>query len=504
LALLAVFVVAVAFVACPSVDERGDLGTPVAVITVPSGQTVIDLGDSILISGAESALGENSDDWPELGLELSYHWRLDSKPPGSTLVDESLVPEGAPPPADDDDSVPLDDDDAGDDDDSADGERDDDDDAADDDDGGSTAENVTVSLTADVQGLYGITLQVSDGERLSDVDHVAIQVGGGNTCPEADAGVDIVAQTGTPVTLDGTGSSDPDVTGEEGGQVLAYTWHLSLTPADSMLEDGDIFYQGTAHPVVIPDQAGTYILQLRVDDGLCDSLPDYVTVQATHGNLEPIADAGQSQLLTPCSPTQVSLDGTASYDPEGQPLNYAWSFTSVPNGSDVGDSLLDGRFTASPSFNWDVPGMYTLELRVDDGELDSQPDYVAVQAVPSLPNGAPIAFAGEDVVVEVSAACTNDPYGGGACNPCGTRNVVVDAGGSFDPDGDQLNYQWDLQSGNADILGIESITLEVELPELPVAYGGSATNVVELGLTVFDCRAADDDFVTVTYLCTGY
>jgi hypothetical protein len=510
LVLLAVLGLAVTFVACPPPEEKLPVGDPTAVITPPADGTIIDLGDSIILSGEESALGENSGDWPELALQLSYFWRVDSKPAGSALVDESLVAMGAPAgddddAADDDDAVDdddgVDDDDAADDDDSADGARDgDDDDAA----AAEPADNVLVSITPDIQGLYGLTLQVSDGVRLSDVDHVVVQVGGGNACPVADAGVDIIAETGAPVTLDGSNSTDEDVTGEEGGQELAYTWHLSLVPSESILTDGDIFFQGTSHPVVIPDIAGTYILQLRVGDGLCTSLPDYVTVQASHGNLEPIADAGQSQLLTPCSPTQVTLDGTASFDPEGQPLNFAWSFTSVPNGSNVGDAFIDGRFTSSPSFNWDVPGMYTLELRVDDGELSSQPDYVAVQAVPSLPNGAPVAFAGDDILVEVSAACTNDPYGGGACNPCGTRSVVVDASGSYDPDGDQLNYQWDLQSGEAEILGVESITLEVELPQLPVSYGGTSTNVIELGLTVFDCRAADDDFVTITYLCTGY
>ena len=497
--LLVAFGLLVAVSACTTTDDRLAVGDPTAVITVPDGETVIELGDSVLLSGEDSALGENAGDWPELALGLSYYWRVDSKPAGSVLVDESLAPQGAPV-GDDDDA--MDDDDAVDDDDSADGARDGDDD--DDGTSGDAADNVVVSLTPDIQGLFGITLQVSDGHRLSNIDHVVVQVGGGNACPVADAGVDIVTGTGSPVTLDGSGSTDEDVSDDEDGQQLAFIWHLSLVPAESLLTDSDIFFQGTSHPVIIPDIPGTYILQLRVEDGLCTSLPDYVTVQASYGNLAPIADAGQSQLLTPCSASQISLDGTASYDPEGQPLNYAWSFTSVPNGSDVANAFLDGRFTESPSFNWDVPGMYTLELRVDDDELTSQPDYVAVQAVPSLPNGAPVASAGEDIVIEVSASCTTSGYTGGTCTPCGSRSAVVDAGGSYDPDDDQLNYQWDLQSGDAEILGVESLTLEVELPEQTVSYGGTSTNVVELGLTVFDCRSADDDFVTITFICTGY
>ncbi len=45
--------------------------------------------------------------------------------------------------------------------------------------------------------------------------------------------------------------------------------------------------------------------------------------------------------------------------------------------------------------------------------------------------------------------------------------------------------------------------VEVELPELPVSFGGQSSVYVEVGLTIFDCRAADDDFVTITFTCHG-
>jgi hypothetical protein len=437
-------------------------GNPVALIADLGGAALLQLGDSAALDGSASHLGENTGD---LDLVLSFFWELESKPEGSALADESLLQaEGDP---------------------------------------------AHVTLLPDVQGIYGVTLQVGDGTRLSDDDHVLIQVGGGNTCPTADAGVDRVAQTSVPVTLDGSASSDPEITagGDDDDsaaeqQVLGYAWHFSLVPAESQLDDGDLFYQGTEHPVFIPDVAGTFILQLRVDDGLCASLPDYVAVQVSNGNQPPVADAGSSQLLTPCSPTEVGLDGSASYDPEGQSLNYRWSFTSVPSGSAVADAFLEDRFTSTPKFNWDVPGIYTLELRVDDGAVDSQPDYVAVQAIPPLPNGAPVALA-DDQVVTAQAACTSDPYSGGTCSPCGSRTVLLSAEGSWDPDGDGLNFQWDLQSGSAELLGVTSNVLEVTLPSLPVSYNSTSTVTVQVGLTVFDCRGADDDTVTITFICDG-
>jgi hypothetical protein len=450
-----------------------EIDPPHAVLSVV-GDTSVEVGATVQLDGRESTLGESS----AADAELSYFWSLDEKPLGSTLVDESLI-------------------------------------AVDEADPG------LVQLVPDRQGLYGITLQVGDGQLVSDLVHAVIEVGGGNSCPIADAGDDRLGATGVPVTLDGSGTFDADVQSpgddddstagddddsvapEPEGQTLHYAWHFSLVPEASSLETGDLFYQGTEHPVFIPDVAGSYILQLRASDGLCTSEPDYVQVQVTNGNREPVADAGNSIILTPCSPTEIGLDGTASYDPEGRPLGYRWRFTSVPNGSDVSDAFLQNRFTPTPRFNADVPGVYTLELVVDDGESESEPDYVAVQVVPSQPNQRPVADAGDDLVVEATALCTNDPYGPGGCNPCGSRSVVLDGSGSFDPDNDRLNYQWDLQTAaGATLLGAESQAVEVTLPQVPVTPGNAVTITFDVGLTIFDCRGADDDVVTIHYVCT--
>ncbi|MCO4771871.1 MAG: PKD domain-containing protein [Deltaproteobacteria bacterium] len=464
---------------CPTGDPQtpDPPEAPIAIIADLGEMAGVELGATVQLDGSQSILGANTED---LGLTLTYFWEVDTVPFGSAIVDESLVALGTAVGDDDDSAAP-------------------DDPPADTPEAG----NIAVEFIPDVVGLYGITLQVSDGTRVSDLDHVVITVGSSNSCPTADAGADVVALTGVPVSLDGTGSTDVDVDDDGNPQSLEWQWSFSLIPNGSSLTDTDIFSQGTATPTIIPDAPGTYILQLKVTDGSCTSEPQYVTVLASNGNGQPVADAGLSITLTPCSPSEVTLDGTASFDPEGQALQYEWVFTQVPTGSGMTDALIEGRFTATPSFNFDVPGLYTLQLRVNDGELISAPDNVAVSAVPALPNTAPVAFAGENIVMNATANCTNNPYTGCSCNPCGARSTVMSALGSYDPDLDAINYRWELQGGTATLLGEESLDLEVNAPEQPVTCGQTSQNVVELDLTVFDCRGADNDTVTITFTCSG-
>jgi PKD domain len=73
----------------------------------------------------------------------------------------------------------------------------------------------------------------------------------------------------------------------------------------------------------------------------------------------------------------VSLDGSGSSDPEGDPLTYAWTL-SAPDGS---LAHLSDATAVAPSFDVDVPGEYTATLVVNDGLADSAPASLSIQAV---------------------------------------------------------------------------------------------------------------------------
>src|SRR6185436_8771563 len=133
------------------------------------------------------------------------------------------------------------------------------------------------------------------------------------------------------------------------------------------------------NPTFVADLPGTYIAQLVVNDGLVNSPSDTVTI--TTANLLPIANAGPDQSNIALNAT-VALDGSASSDPEGTPVTYAWTFVLRPSGS---TAVLINPTSAAPTFVADQPGRYRIQLIVRDGLADSAPDTVDITTVNQPP-----------------------------------------------------------------------------------------------------------------------
>ncbi len=101
-----------------------------------------------------------------------------------------------------------------------------------------------------------------------------------------------------------------------------------------------------------------------------------VSITVVSVNDAPVADAGPDQNVTVGD--LVTLDGSGSSDPvEGDTLTYLWELTVRPDGS---ASTLGDATTVAPTFVPDLPGDYTIELTVDDGNGDTDSDTVTVTA----------------------------------------------------------------------------------------------------------------------------
>ena len=243
-----------------------------------------------------------------------------------------------------------------------------------------------------------------------------------NTAPVSNAGVDQALSADEAVTLDGRASYDAE------GDDLIYQWSFDRVPEASSLSELDKPFtrnnSGQANTTTFsPDAVGTFIVALVVTDGKLESPPDFVIVTTEEPDSQPVAHAGTDQVSA--EGTTVALDGTGSYDPEGRDLSYSWAAVQTPSDSAVTADTLTDPETATPSFTVDARGIYVFNLVVHNGLSNSDADAVVVTAVGD--DSAPVANAGEDQEAEDCTA------------------IVLSGSNSVDPDGDALEYFWELQ-----------------------------------------------------------
>ncbi|MGC1240404.1 MAG: hypothetical protein WA874_02390 [Chryseosolibacter sp.] len=84
------------------------------------------------------------------------------------------------------------------------------------------------------------------------------------------------------------------------------------------------------------------------------------------------ASAGTDQLVQVS--TLVTLDGTASADGNGKPFAFQWTFKNKPTQS---SAVLENSSTATPSFTPDLVGLYTVEVKITQGDF-SKTDFVMI------------------------------------------------------------------------------------------------------------------------------
>ena len=263
--------------------------------------------------------------------------------------------------------------------------------------------SVRPTFTVDRDGDYVVQLIVNDGLLNSAADGAIFS--SNNVTPVANAGLDQGGKApGSLITLNGRASSDAN------GDPLTYNWSLSA-PAGSTAA---LVNPTTVSPTFIVDRDGDYVVQLIVNDGTVNSTPDSVIISSD--NVRPVANAGPDQ--SNIAPNiLITLDGSQSFDANGDSLTYSWSLTK-PDGS---AAVLLSTTNVSPTFTVDRAGNYVAQLIVNDGTVSSIPDSVVIATI----NVAPVANAGPDQggVVPLSS-------------------VTLNGSGSSDANSDPLTYSW--------------------------------------------------------------
>jgi len=205
-----------------------------------------------------------------------------------------------------------------------------------------SAPNLVYAPNADYFGPDSLTFTTFDGELSSAPATVTLHVTPVNDPPLAQ-GQTFQTQEDTDLIVTLTGS-DVD------GDLLTFA---VLTPP----EHGTL--SGTAPDLVYSPDTGYFgpdSFTFVARDGTSDSAPATVQITVTQFDNPPVADAGPD--VSAYTGETVLFDGSASSDPDGTIVSYAWDFGD-------GSPPTAG---ASVSHVYTVPGIYTVTLTVTDND----------------------------------------------------------------------------------------------------------------------------------------
>lgn len=271
-------------------------------------------------------------------------------------------------------------------------------------------------------------LAVNDGNATS-TDTVTITVPA-NQAPNADAGQAQTVPGGSNVALDASASSDPE------GDPIIFNWTQVSGPSVTLSA------ASSANPTFTAPQRTSNAQVLEFEVRVTDSFDasDTATVQITiPANQLPLADAGPDQSVTGSS--NVTLDGSGSSDPDGDPIFYSWTQTGGPSVTLTNPTNANPTFVAPASTTTNQVLTFQLTVTDDDGSgipggriAPSNPQQDTVE-ITILANSPPVADAGAD----------QGPIDAG-------QTVTLDGSGSSDPDNDALGFTWTQVSGTPVIL----------------------------------------------------
>jgi len=294
-----------------------------------------------------------------------------------------------------------------------------------------------------------------------------------------------------PIQLDGTGSTDPN---EPCDEIVQYEWDI----------DNDGTYDKSGPTVNHSyDTPGDYEVQLRVTDsfGATDTLDVPLEIQVSTEYFDPVADGYADP--NPASVCEdVTLDGSASYDPDGGDIvEWAWDLDNDGTFDVTGETYIT---------DWDTPGNKSVNLRVtdDEGATDTLDTLIVVEVV----NDPPTAVAESDLYdvfvaepIQLDGTGSTDPNE--PCDEIVQYEWDIDNDGTYDKSGPTVNHSYDspgvyeVQLRVTDTFGATDtldtpleITVSIEYFD-PIAYADASPNpqTVCEDVNLFDDGSYDPD-----------
>jgi RHS repeat-associated protein len=280
-------------------------------------------------------------------------------------------------------------------------------------------------------GTYTLRLTATDTE-FTVTDDVVVTVKPQNLAPVVNAGLDQTLRLPNRVALHGTATDvDP----------LTLDWTRASGPGEVHFVDSH-----ARDTTATFDVAGSYVLRLTASDGRLTSSDD-VTITVRPVNVAPVVDAGADQTIE--LPSVAMLSATVTDD---DPVTLTWS----------GNATFSSLNAKTTTATFSAPGIYTLTLTANDGELSSS-DSIVVTVRPQ--NVAPVVDAGADQTIRLPQTAT-------------LHATATDA--------DPLTFQW---SGNATFSNAAS-------KDTTASFATPGTYV--LHFTASDGRLSATDDVTIT------
>lgn len=244
-----------------------------------------------------------------------------------------------------------------------------------------------------------------------------------------EANITTAAYTSSGACLEGSNCQRP-----WSGEYLV-DWRIIERPLGSFAElevntdilVGDQSSEVTAEAELTPDIPGTYKIGLSADNQFPNgNAEELIIVRAFSADNTPpsavIAGNSPQQYVVDSEPLAVSFDGSLSSDAEEDTLSFEWELVT-PFGS---TAILNNSTAPVSDFVVDVRGLYTLNLRVNDGQQYSEEVEMLIEVQGTLPNNPPTAIPGNYNTWVVGNSHDLDGYM------------------SFDPDGDPLRFSWRL------------------------------------------------------------